>query len=238
MACSHNDERGSDVSRRGSEGRTADGRGGTTLRLDNSLGAGLEGLGLRHRTSTGQREGSLRPVATASGIDWLADDREPGRIARGRDGGSGDGRGPTRVESRRLRDVEHMVNPDGGDTCSEWQQHGWQQRQQPQDRGRSFRAAPNRPCPTNGYWGDADWLFCRDGKWRPVEPGSFPLVDGTAFRVGSGSTFEGKSRQGMLKGYGNAIDAEATIDFILTYFGHESYRARLQARARFLEDVL
>lgn len=32
--------------------------------------------------------------------------------------------------------------------------------------------------------------------------------------MGSGSTFEGKSRQGMLKGYGNAIDAEATTDFI------------------------
>ena len=67
--------------------------------------------------------------------------------------------------------------------------------------------------PTNGFWRDADWLFCRDGKWRPVEPGTFPLVDGSTFR-GSGSTFEGKSRQGMLKGYGNAVDLKATIDFI------------------------
>ena len=71
-----------------------------------------------------------------------------------------------------------------------------------------------QPGPTNGFWRDADWLFCRDAKWRPVEPFTFPLVDGSAFRVGSGSAFEGKSRQGMLKGYGNAIDAEATIDFI------------------------
>lgn len=70
------------------------------------------------------------------------------------------------------------------------------------------------PGPTNGHWRDADWLFCRDGRWRPVESESFPLVDGAAFRVGSGSPFEGKSRQGMLKAYGNAIDAEATIDFI------------------------
>jgi DNA (cytosine-5)-methyltransferase 1 len=68
--------------------------------------------------------------------------------------------------------------------------------------------------PTNGFWRDADWLFCRDGKWRPVEPGTFPLVDGTAFRLGSGSAFEGKSRQGMLKAYGNAVDAEATREFI------------------------
>lgn len=72
----------------------------------------------------------------------------------------------------------------------------------------------HRPGPTNGHWADADWLFCRDGKWRPVEPGTFPLANGSAFKLGSGSTFEGRSRQGMLKGYGNAIDAEATVDFI------------------------
>lgn len=75
----------------------------------------------------------------------------------------------------------------------------------------------DRPGPTNAFWRDADWLFCRDGRWRPVEPGTFPLVDGSAFRMGSGSTFEGKSRQGMLKAYGNAIDAEATVDFITAY---------------------
>jgi DNA (cytosine-5)-methyltransferase 1 len=68
--------------------------------------------------------------------------------------------------------------------------------------------------PTNGFWRDADWLFCRDGKWRPVEPGTFPLVDGSAFNVGSGSTFQGKSRQGMLRGYGNAIVERVARTFI------------------------
>lgn len=70
------------------------------------------------------------------------------------------------------------------------------------------------PGPVNGFWRDADWLFCRDGKWRPVEPGTFPLVDGTAFRVGSGSAFEGKSRANMLRGYGNAINKEQAEAFI------------------------
>ncbi|STT15344.1 C-5 cytosine-specific DNA methylase [Klebsiella pneumoniae] len=37
---------------------------------------------------------------------------------------------------------------------------------------------PVRALEVNGFWRDADWLFCRDGKWRPVEPGTFPLVDG------------------------------------------------------------
>ena len=38
--------------------------------------------------------------------------------------------------------------------------------------------------PLNGFWRDADWLFCRDEKWRPVEPGAFPLAHGSAARVG------------------------------------------------------
>ena len=37
--------------------------------------------------------------------------------------------------------------------------------------------------PTNGFWRAADWLLCRDGKWRPVRPGASPLVDGAASRV-------------------------------------------------------
>lgn len=59
-----------------------------------------------------------------------------------------------------------------------------------------------RPGPTNGLWRDADWLFCRDGKWRPVEPGTLPLANGAPARVG------------RLRAYGNAINAEAARVFI------------------------
>ncbi len=62
--------------------------------------------------------------------------------------------------------------------------------------------ADNRPGPTNGFWRDADWLGCRDGKFRPVEPGTFPLVNGAAARVV------------RLRGYGNAINAVAAQTFI------------------------
>ena len=41
-----------------------------------------------------------------------------------------------------------------------------------------------RPGPTNGHWRDADWLFCRDGKWRPVVAKPQPLVDGSARSLG------------------------------------------------------
>lgn len=57
----------------------------------------------------------------------------------------------------------------------------------------------------NGFWGSADWLFCRDGKWRPVKPGLSPLVDGVAGRVG------------QLRAYGNAIVAPVAEAFIAAY---------------------
>jgi len=59
-----------------------------------------------------------------------------------------------------------------------------------------------RPGPVNGQWRDADWLHCRDGKWRPVEPGTFPLAHGAPARVG------------RLGAYGNAIVAQAAQTFI------------------------
>lgn len=55
---------------------------------------------------------------------------------------------------------------------------------------------------TRGFWADADWLYCRDDKWRPVEPGTFPMAHGVAGRVG------------RLRAYGNAINAEAAKTFI------------------------
>jgi len=38
--------------------------------------------------------------------------------------------------------------------------------------------------PTHSVWADADWLFCRDGKWRPVSPLPQPLVDGSSESLG------------------------------------------------------
>lgn len=59
--------------------------------------------------------------------------------------------------------------------------------------------------PTNGYWRDADWLYCRDEKWRAVEPGAFPLAHGVTNRVG------------RLRAYGNAIVAPVAKEFIKAY---------------------
>ncbi len=61
------------------------------------------------------------------------------------------------------------------------------------------------PSPTSGFWRDAEWLPCRDGKLRPVEPGSPPLVTGTPNRVG------------RLRGYGNSLCAPVAEGFIRAY---------------------
>jgi len=75
------------------------------------------------------------------------------------------------------------------------------------DAWKAFERAGVHPAaagsgPTNGLWRVADWLFCRDGKWRPVEPGTFPLATGATARVG------------RLRSYGNSINAEAARVFI------------------------
>lgn len=77
------------------------------------------------------------------------------------------------------------------------------------------------PLEVNGFWRDADWLLCRDGKWRPVEPGTFPLVDGAVARMGrvepGVARVASSNRVGRLKGYGNAINAQAAAEFIRAY---------------------
>ena len=55
------------------------------------------------------------------------------------------------------------------------------------------------------FWVDCDWLPCRDGKARPVEPGTFPLAHGATARVG------------RLRAYGNAIVPQVAQTFIEAY---------------------
>lgn len=54
----------------------------------------------------------------------------------------------------------------------------------------------------NGFWRSADWLWCRGGKLRPVEPGTRPLADGNS------------SRMGRMRAYGNAINPHVAAEII------------------------
>lgn len=65
--------------------------------------------------------------------------------------------------------------------------------------------AAERRGPTNGFWRDAEWIYCRDEKYRAIEPGTFPLASGSAARVG------------RLRGYGNSIVAPLAEEIIRSY---------------------
>lgn len=73
------------------------------------------------------------------------------------------------------------------------------------DRSSGRSGADCRPGPVNGFWRNADWLLCRDGKWRPVKPSLKPLVNGAASRVE------------RIRTYGNALNAEAATAFVRAY---------------------
>jgi DNA (cytosine-5)-methyltransferase 1 len=81
--------------------------------------------------------------------------------------------------------------------------HGQQETDRPANQhGGYCGSLASGPGPTNGFWRDADWLLCRDGKWRPVEPGTSPLAHGVPGRVG------------QLRAYGNAIVPQVAAEVI------------------------
>lgn len=81
------------------------------------------------------------------------------------------------------------------------------------------------PATLGGFWGVADLIYCRDEKWRRIEPGSFPLANGIPSRLGplltelrklgrSSIAFARANRNLRLKGYGNAINPWVAAQFI------------------------
>lgn len=155
-------------------------------RLGNTDHSGLERHRGGYQTESG-REATIRPVIEAGEFMRLADATSV-RC----------GIGSESTEVKAGRESGHAV---GGELS-----------QRPERC-----ALPNKQCapvlgvtgtdsyPTNGHWRDADWLFCRDGKWRPVEPGIKPLAHGAAARVG------------RLRAYGNAICAPLAEEFVKSY---------------------
>lgn len=86
----------------------------------------------------------------------------------------------------------------------------------------AYRLPEHATGPYHGFWDGADWLGCRDGKFRPVESGTQPLAHGIPARVG------------RLRGYGNAIVPQAAAEFIKAFEASVSGR---HARAD-LDDLI
>ena len=182
-------------------GQGATGGHGSVGGLDDGLCEGLEGQRDGHRPSTGQRQGPLRPVTKAGGIEWVADDA----------GERWNGRQDTAGTAGR-----HCAETSGaplGLADNELQQRQVTSGLGDDPRGRHQEPAAasglrgnSRPGPTNGFWRDADWLFCRDAKWRPVVASHVEMVDGSAANLGRGGTHcqeESQTRlQAMLDTFG------------------------------------
>lgn len=132
--------------------------------------------------------------------------------AAGREGATGPAAAPGVYDglANTTGQLHHQCN-DGANECG---------RQGDTEQNR-MGGEPVRAIEVNSFWRDADWLLCRDGKWRPVEPGTFPLVDGAAARMGrvepGVARVASSNRVGRLKGYGNAINAQAAAAFIRAY---------------------
>ncbi len=74
-----------------------------------------------------------------------------------------------------------------------------------------------------GIFDEVEWIYCRDGKYRPIKPGIKPLVNGLPKgMVYSGDPGEScnetqEARVMRLKGYGNAIVPQVAAEFIRAF---------------------
>ena len=145
--------------------------------------------------------GAVSLGADASGLGDGLGARSQGRI--GMPGGADQRAAGEAGLAGRLADT------DGRDTGHGALQRGRQHRCQPQDGEAADLDGPLvNPAgagATDGVWRDPDWLRCRDGRWRPVEPVTFPLADGIP------------GRMGLLRGYGNAIVLPLAAEFVTAF---------------------
>jgi len=141
-------------------------------------------------------------------IGGMAHSDEAGSIRQRRRGLPADGESPRRDDVDGRGEAGELAHAEGS-------------------RSSHRRARTIQPEPCAGesrFWSACDWLPCRDGKARPVERGSFPLVtrlprqlvpSGDPSAAYANATTE--ARVGRLRGYGNAIVPQVAQEFIEAY---------------------
>lgn len=151
------------------------------------------------RASGAHADGALEPHRRGNAVELVDAEREGLALGLGLPGIPG---GPAGTDAGQAAERAGVRDDGLGDTASSgWRRHeGQLGGVRPEGRLQVGEGGPAGP--TNGHWRSVDWLLCRDGKWRPVEPGTFPLAHGAAARVG------------RLRGFGNAIVAQVATEFI------------------------
>jgi DNA (cytosine-5)-methyltransferase 1 len=185
------------------EAHRVTGTSGEILRVDDTTGA-------RHDRAQLGPEGTARDKArmrlSGEGCGPRGvDDRLGPRLER-HAGDGDDSHEPGRDHARQAGPVAKACSSGG---MEHGPRDGRDERGAEPGRGRTTSGCgaggvghSRRPGPTNGFWADADWLRCRDERWRPVGPGAFPLAHGAAARVV------------RLRGYGDGIVAPQAEAFI------------------------
>lgn len=153
--------------------------GGQGVRVEETTRSGGRRLADEHADGGGSDSGMLR----GSG---LGDPSVPG--LEGRAGSGGD-------TAERTTRPASVAGEAGG------LEHANSTGPQPRN-GDDTRARYGAPPAAAGESCGVDWLPCRDGKWRPVESGTFPLAH------------EDTARVGRLRAYGNALDAAQAEGFV------------------------
>ena len=169
-------------------GDSAEGTAGRSA-IDSDVSGGVADTNGRDASAEReQRSGEQRQQLQDSGVGGVAD----------ADGAGAERKPGYAPEAPRLQEGQRQPEHDANVS----ERGGADRGRRDTMRGYGLPGDAGRPGPTNGLWRSADWLFCRDGKWRPVEPGTFPLAHGAPARVG------------RLRGYGNALNAVQAQVFV------------------------
>lgn len=121
------------------------------------------------------------------------------------------GKGKRQISVRQGRQNETSVDISGGCDANKLanaissQKHEKQQRSKKDERKRPSNSTSRRGLDSQGFWANVEWVVCRDGKARAIEPGIQPLAHGVPGRVGT------------LRGAGNAIVPQLAAEFIAAY---------------------
>jgi DNA (cytosine-5)-methyltransferase 1 len=186
----------------------------------------------RHTCTEGKQCGGEQRFEPQDGVpERLADSGGVGRQwgQGSAHGGVNDGQDAGRVEGDNGIALDCQVGPErlvDADKPGPQGRQGMPQRPVERAAGQGGLADGQPPSSTDhGGWNDVDWLFCRDGKWRPVKSSVQRVADGIPGGMVQGGDFvtasrplaqstKGARRVMRLRGYGNAIVPQAAALFI------------------------